>query len=76
MFIRLNEENGQGVVEYLVATLLVFIILTSLTALSQWWKNDAPSSDSFVQKTYKLPPNTTYSSEGVNIYAPEDLFTH
>ena len=73
---QLCAEDGQAIVEFLIGTSLVLIILVAMSVLVPWLKGRRPAPGSVLQKTYAGAPYTGSSSEGVNIYAPEDILLH
>ena len=73
---QLCAEGGQAIVEFLIGTSLVLIILVAMSVLVPWLKGRRPAPGSVLQKTYAGAPYTGSSSEGVNIYAPEDILLH
>lgn len=73
---QLCTEGGQAIVEFLIGTSLVLIILVAMSVLVPWLKGRRPAPGSVLQKTYAGAPYTGSSSEGVNIYAPEDILLH
>lgn len=71
----MNDE-GQAIIEFLIATGLVLVILMAIGSVGVWLKGLHPSRDSMLGKTYSEAPYTGASSEGVNAYAVEDVLLH
>ena len=68
-----QKDDGQALLEYLVATLLVLVVLVALAAIGGWWRTDAVAQNSFLDKTYTNIPNTPTTSRGPNVFFPEDI---
>lgn len=67
------KDDGQAIVEYLVAMLLVLVIFAALASIGKWWHTNAVAQNSFLDKTYTNIPNTPTTSRGPNVFFPEDI---
>lgn len=72
----MSREDGQAVIEFLIGTSLVLVILAALGGISTWLRSEGPEKGSMLHKTYAEAPYTGASSEGVNVYAIEDVLLH
>lgn len=72
----LREENGQSILEYLMAVLIVIVVLAALVSVWDGHKRSALKSDSMLGETIMATPYTSRSSLGISGQGAKDVLGH
>lgn len=70
------NQNGQGIAEYLVFTLVVMVVLVAMTFLWKGGPDGKGMGQQLAEKTYKTAPYAATSSWGLRPFAGEEILMH
>lgn len=72
----LKKDDGQGITEYFIFTLVVLVITTALVSVWQGFKSDEVTQDSMLGTTLMRAPYTQGTSLGGSGQGIKDVLAH
>lgn len=71
-----SGDLGQGVLEYAMALIIIFVVLIALLSVWDGYRRDAVKPDSMLGETFLGAPYTNNSSLGLSSQGARDVLSH